>query len=108
MKYFRRMWISESLENERTRLYRQFRAGRPDKTVYLIAVSESPGHMLDIYSGKTLRQRYFRKSGQLVVGAAGTKDEALELAGSIVARAYHETGSADVRSYLLNSLGKGA
>ena len=77
MKYWRSMWLTPSLESGKTKLFRELKAGRPDRSVWLIALSESPGHLLDIYPGKTLRQKHYKKSEQIVIAAAGTKEEAL-------------------------------
>ncbi len=100
MKYWRRMWISPSLEAGKVRLFRKFKSGRPDRSVWLIALSESSGHLLDIIPGKALRQKYFRKSAQTVIGAAGTKEEAEELSASILYSSYMLSGGFSRESIL--------
>ena len=100
MKYWRRMWISPSLESGKTKLFRELKSGRLKTSVWLIALSESSGHLLDIYPGKALRQKYFRKSGQMVIGAAGTKEEAEELSASILYSSYMLSGGFTQESIL--------
>lgn len=98
MKYWRRMWLTPSLESGKTKLFREFKAGRPDKSVWLVALSESPGHILDIYPGKTLRQKYYKKSGQVVIAAAGSKEEAEELSASILYSSFMQYGNFSAES----------
>ncbi|MBR6405215.1 MAG: hypothetical protein IKS18_03370 [Lachnospiraceae bacterium] len=104
MKYWRSMWLTPSLESGKTKLFRELKAGRPDRSVWLIALSESPGHLLDIYPGKTLRQKHYKKSEQIVIAAAGTKEEAEELSCSILYSCYMQSGdfSADSIFALVN------
>jgi len=100
MKYWRRMWVTPSLESGKAKLFRELKAGRPKKSVWLVALSESPGHLLDIYPGKALRQKYFRKSRQTVIAAAGTKEEAEELSASILYSSYMMTGNFSAESLM--------
>ena len=100
MKYFRYMWIGRSLDGKRTEMIRKMKANSLPKSVYVLAVPEWDTHVLDIYPGNVLKQKYFKKSGQIVIGIAGSYDEAAELSGSIISSIYLETGNVRLLDYL--------
>ena len=100
MKYFRYMWIGRSLDGRREEMIRKMKSDSLPKSVYVLAVPEGNTHVLDIYPGNVLKQKYFKKSGQLVIGLAGSYDEAAELSGSIIGSVYHETGSVRLLDFL--------
>ncbi|MBQ6550292.1 MAG: hypothetical protein IJL78_02660 [Lachnospiraceae bacterium] len=100
MKYFRYMWIGRSLDGRRTEVFRKLKSDSLPKSVYVLAVPETDTHVLDIYPGNVLKHKYFKKSQQIVIGLAGSYDEAQELSGSIVSSVYLETGSVRLLDYL--------
>lgn len=100
MRYFRYMWIGRSLDGRRTEVVRKLKAGTLPKSVYVLAVPESGTHVLDIYQGNVLKQKYFKKSQQIVIGIAGSYDEAAELSGSIIGSVYQSTGDVRLLNYL--------
>ena len=103
MKYWRRMMLAPSLESERAALYRKFRRGRPVGSVWVIALPEDTTHLMDIYPYRTLLQKHYRRSGQLVIAAASSKEEAEELSAAILAGVYRETGSFSVSDCLFSA-----
>ena len=101
MKYWRHMWISPSLQNDKAGLYRKIKRGKPDRSLWLIALSEDDTHLMDIYPWKTLCQKYYRKSQQIVIGAAKSKGEAEELSGYIIQEVYRRTGGFAIKDTIL-------
>ena len=100
MKTFRHMWFAPSVDGERAALYQKLKKYKLPKTVSLITVPASGPNLIEIYDGTVLSEKYYRHLGNLIIGIAGSRDEAAELACGIIARAVHETGSPDVRAYL--------
>ena len=100
MKYFRYMWIGRSLDGKRAEMVRKLRSDSLPKSVYVLAVPEEDTHVLDIYPGNVLKQKYYKRSGQIVIGLAGSSDEAAELSGSIISSVYFRTGSFRLLDYL--------
>ena len=100
MKYFRYMWIGRSLDGKRTEMLKKLKSDSLPKSVYVLAVPETDTHVLDIYPGNVLKQKYYKESGQIVIGLAGSYEEAQELSGSIVSSVYLETGDVRLLDYL--------
>ena len=105
MKYWRRMWISPSLANEKANLYKILRRGKKGPELWLIALSEDDSHLMDIYPQRILLQRHYRKSPQVVIGAAKSRGEAEELSGKIIQEVYRETGGFALREAVLGERG---
>lgn len=100
MKVFRYMWTTSSLDYTRESLYEDLKNNSVKNAVYLLALPENDLHVMDIYPSKILKQRYFRKSDQWIIGAAATKEEAEELGCSIINMVFQKTGKTDVKAYL--------
>ena len=98
------MWIGRSLDGRRTEMIRKMKLNSLPKSVYVLAVPEWDTHVLDIYPGNVLKQKYFKKSGQIVIGMAGSYDEATELSGSIISSVYLQTGSVRLLDFLKDIL----
>ena len=94
------MWTSSSLDYDRSSLYEDLKNNSVKNAVYLVALPENDFHVMDIYPSKILKQNFFKKSDQWIIGAASTKEEAEELAASIINMVYQKTGKTDVASYL--------
>lgn len=69
--------------------------------ICVIALSSNPGNLLDIIPSWELMQKYYPKSGILVVGVDKGYENAMELAGMIVMDVYQKTGTFHVREYFL-------
>lgn len=71
---------------------------------YIIAISDNPDNILDIYSANMLKQPHFKNKSYrdkvYVVGLAKGRNEALELVRCIVDDTYSHTGCVDVAGYL--------
>lgn len=53
-------------------------------STYFITLSLSENDLFDIYSAKVFKQRGFRKSNLVIIGVAGSYDEATELVAEII------------------------
>lgn len=100
MKYFRYMWISSSLDDRRADLFKKLNENIVPEEVFLIGVPGEKTHLLNIYPGEILKKKYYKESDELVIGAAGTKEEAEELAGGIIEMVHRRTGGFDIMAYV--------
>jgi len=100
MKLFRAMWLAESLDSERQKLIRRAEKGRFSSGVYAVALPEHGDDILEILPGIELNEPYYRRSQQMILGLAASKDEAVELSGGIIARVLKETGTLNVAAYI--------
>ena len=107
MKVFKYMWTTSSLDGRRQKLFKELKNGSADSAVWFLALFCDHSRVLDIYASKSLKSEHIRNMDAWIIGAAATKEEAFELAGSIVALAVKNTGKADVYDYLAPYLVEG-
>ena len=100
MKLSRRLFLSQSLSDLGDASRMLLRSGHiPHRAAYFLSLS-SDGRFLYIYERSAYTEKWFRKSGETVVGLALSKAEAEELCGEIVALSVKETGSPEPGPYL--------
>lgn len=98
VRWYRNLYLGRSVRN--SRLYYRFKLDhtRSFTGVYCISLSENSSELLDIISGENLRRNYRFMGEPLVVGLAGSRREAYELAGRIISDVYRKTGGTDVHA----------
>ena len=100
MRWYRKLYVGETARKDRYRIVGKVRWKRFQKNAYVITLASNEANLLDIYPANAMLWPYFRKKEILIVGIAGSYEEALELACHIVAEVYSGTGSFDVRGYI--------
>lgn len=96
MKWYSDLYVGEKLQSTyRKHIRRIEQTGKPYGD-YLIALPANPANLLDIMPVKTAR--YY--ADVRVIGIAKDKQEAIEVAASVVDDVYHNTGGFDVKAYL--------
>lgn len=73
---------------------------------YLITLPVGEKNQLEIISPAYLQQKALRRICPAVVGIAKGYDEALQLVEEIVTEVYEQTGTAEIRSYLEERIGR--
>ena len=100
MKVFRYMWTTSSLDTRRQTLFKELKESSAESAVWILVLFTDQSRVMEIYASKYLRDEHIRDLDAWIIGAAATKEEAFELAGSIVSLAVKHTGKADVYHYL--------
>ena len=101
MKWYRKLYVGETVKKDRYRIIGKVRWGRlQKKDAYLITIASNEANLLDIYPANTMLWPYFRRKEILIVGIAKGYEEAVELACHIVAEVYTATGGFAVRRYI--------
>ena len=80
MRYYKHLYLTEGLEKKKEKIIRKLEAGKLQPGVHVITF---------------LEQELF------VVGITKGYDEAVELVEQIVQEVYDQTGTCDIRSYIL-------
>lgn len=99
MKFYKRLYVGESIRDPES-VKNGLLQNQLQFSVFVIAVSSSEDQ-LDIVDSKMLLQPFWDKENLLVVGLAGSRDEAIRLVISMTERVVRETGGADIKHYLL-------
>ncbi len=104
MKWYRYLYLGDNAKKAKYRTFGRIRKNRFTIDTYIIAISDNPDNILDIYPADMLKLPYFRKKTfrdrVYVAGLAKGRDEALELVRCIVDDTYSHTGGFDVAGYL--------
>ena len=76
-------------------------AGKLQPGVHVITLAVSERNQLEIYPTIQFKQPAFPEQELFVVGITKGYDEAVELVEQIVQEVYDQTGTCDIRSYIL-------
>ena len=101
MQFYRKLYISESLEKKKEKIMRRLKTGKLQINVYIIALPSNERNQLEIYNSSLLMQPSFPKDNLFVAGIAKGYEEALELVEEITKEVYNETGGANIRAYIM-------
>ena len=102
MRFWKEMYVGEGIKSKQKVLWKlKHGAGMVD--VYVISLSNGRDQ-LDCTNCSYFKQKAIRENVGLVVGVAKGYLEAQELMVSMIEEALRETGSANVKEYLLNRI----
>ncbi len=101
LKLYCDLYVSECWQKKMSKIIHKLRSRRLQPQVYVIALSQGEQNHLEFYSSALLKQRCFDDLDVFVVGIADGYDECLMITGQITEKVYKETGSVDIRSYIL-------
>lgn len=101
LKWYEHCYIGKNVQNTE-RIRKKLESGRAVPGIYLLALSENPHNLLEIFSAVTLLQRAAAGLCPEIIGIAKGKEEALCLVTDIVQKVYEETGDVQVKEYLKN------
>ena len=91
--WYDKLYFKEDNAKKKTRLLHRLEKGKPEPNVYILALPESrERNILDIYSSLELMQPHYKNRSKYVVGIARGKQDAIELASSIVGDMYNTNG----------------
>ena len=83
--WYDKLYFKEDNAKKKTRLLHRLEKGKPEPNLYILALPESrERNILDIYSSLELMQPHYKNRSKYVVGIARGKQDAIELASSIV------------------------
>lgn len=79
---------------------RKIEKKKPVFSLYCICIASNPSNLLDIMNVNELLFPYYQKRKVIIVGLAGNRKEAIELAAEIIEEVYTKTGGFDVRNFI--------
>ncbi|MCI5621502.1 MAG: hypothetical protein MR355_08105 [Lachnospiraceae bacterium] len=102
MHWYDKLYVGESIQKgaDRLRWKIEHRAGTID--IYLLTFPSNRENLLDIIPAVELMQKSYPRKELFVIGMERGRDNAMQMAADILDEVYHETGSFDVRSYILS------
>ena len=100
MRFVKHLYIGESVRDSE-KIKENLLHNKIQPSVFVISISES-SDQLDIIESKYLLQPFWDKENLLIVGIAGNHGEAVRLVTSMIEKTVRETGTAEVKKYLLS------
>lgn len=70
--------------------------------IFLLTFSSNPDNLLEIIPAIVLKQEAARSLCQEIIGIARGKEEAINLAASVIEEVYQKTGTFQVQNYIKN------
>lgn len=98
--WYRDMYIGEQMQKHQSEVRRKLRLGIGTVRAFLIMMPSNPDNSLDIINAAYLKQPYYRKRKNRVVGMAYSYEEALQVVQTIVEEVYRETRGMDIKQYI--------
>ncbi len=96
------LWCSDEMRPKIQQIRRRLRWRRATSAAtFCITLASNKQDLFDIFNMGELLFRYYRDSDEDVhiVGLAGSREEACELAAKMIEEIYNSTGALDVRNY---------
>lgn len=101
MRFHKKLYVGESIKDLK-RVKWKLRVGAGQFDVHLITISQNGDNQLECFHNGLLKQKVFRKQKHIVVGVAGSGEEAFDLIKRITDDCVKTTGTADIKAFLLN------
>ncbi len=101
MVWYKYLYAEEDLRPKQEKIKWKILHNAGQVHMYVIALSRSPGGLLEIISTVELMQRAYPKERLFIVGLARGYENACKLACRIVLEVFEKTGDFRVREYLL-------
>ena len=100
MEWYKKLYTGESIQDKSEKIKWNINHNAGQIQIYIISLASNPKNLLDIIPAWEVMQKGYPKKDLKIAGLAGSYDEALEVAVSIVDEVYRNTGAFFVRSYL--------
>ena len=101
VKFYCDLYVSRGWQKKKRTLKRKLKKKKLLPSVYILALSQGTRNQLQLFSSVLLHQHIFDSTELFVIGFADGYDEALSLVEQITDKVYHETGTADIRRFIL-------
>lgn len=99
VRWHSRIYLGEGFKERYENIRRDVEEGKTDPKVYLVTLSSNPYEQLDIFSSNMFAEALRIDRERVVVGLAGSKEEAFELVALMAFDALSSAGKVDFRSY---------
>ena len=104
-EYFRHLYIGKTAAGMEKKIRRYVERGKDIPGVRLITLASNGVDQLDIIPLLCLKQKIVRERLPVIAGLAGSREEAIEVVREMIGDAVRDTGSCDLRSWLVRTDG---
>ncbi len=104
MRWYEDIYVGYNLLEEKRKTIRQIKNGKMMLNTYVITLPSNDYDTLEIYPSNVLIQKWYRDSDMVIVGIAEGREEALDMMQLIIMDCYNDTGSVNVKQYILDKM----
>lgn len=99
MRWYKNLYLGDSVKHRKR--YYKYCIGYSKKLTgtYCVVLSQNDGGLMDICHSELLRFPFTYRYDPLILGIAGSRSEAILLAGDIILDVMKKTGGTDLQSY---------
>ena len=102
MEFYSHLYVGESIKNSKHIVYKLTK-GLVVKNKYIITLANG-NDLLDIYDARLFSQSHFKNFDRMIVGIAGSYDEALELVLCILKETLDSRKDCNAKEYLISNM----
>lgn len=100
MKFYKNLYLSDTIK--RPGLVKiKLRLHKIVPGIFIIRIAENDSDQLEIISSIYMKQKWFWKQKNEIVGLAGSNNEAIEIVMNITQEVVDKTGAAQIKDYLI-------
>ena len=103
MRFHDKLYVGDSIKNPRVVKWK-LRVAAGQFQVYIIVISDNGDNQLECFHNSLLKQKFIHKKNMLIVGIAGNYNEAIDLITRITEDCVLQTGTGNIKNYLLKDL----
>ncbi|MBR1477928.1 MAG: hypothetical protein IJ608_08225 [Lachnospiraceae bacterium] len=101
LTYAEKLYIGESIrDKDIERIKYNLRNNPALCGVYLLALSEAEGNLLEFYNARLLQLPIYKNYRKHIIGIAGSEEEAVQMVADIMEECFDNTGGYNVKEYL--------
>ena len=102
MQFYKHLYLEEGISEKKSeKIIEKLKSGKVQPFIHVITLSSNPKNHLDIIPSVLLLQPSYPTDDLFVVGISRGNEEAILMVRDIVEEVYKNTGSTDIRNYLL-------
>lgn len=100
MRFYKKLYMSPSIEKKRRQIMWKLRTGRPQPTLYIIALAKN-NDLFEIYHSAMLKQKYYKhkENSPYIIGVANSYNSAVEIVTNIIQEIISCSDGLNVKKY---------
>lgn len=102
MKYYHDLYLSKSLISKKDEIIKKLENSQWQLSKFLLVLAQNEKNHLEFFDSVLLTQNLMPKEDLFVIGIADSYVGAVDMVQQITEEVYTNTGSTDIRGYLLS------
>ncbi len=100
VRLYKNLLVGDQIRYKKYQVIWKLKHNKIQLGVYIILLAPDPQNLMEIIPASLLRQSYYQRQELFVLGIAGSKEEAYEIARQLIEEVYRHTGGTALREYI--------